>query len=607
MTGKATDETIDSDKQIVDLKWAGKALEEWLASGGNMRVMHNPQRDPAGVGISLKLAADGATIASDIFEPTAMKLVKRKALRAFSVGISEARIVKDVRAPGGRIVGGQIVEVSLVDRPANPNCQFNLVKAIGGESVMVNELVKDDEEAAVATKSEAGNDDAVLTDISDQIFAPNDDVADIADATQTTRTDRPLVDDSGIPQGAPDFENDSPETDEELRGKNTTTDKEENDETEVNDDTKGQPETVGEAGHESDERTEVATKSTPSDLPQNAEASSVVPTLVVPPTAPVLQELVNVEPASTTLVHTDATSPDTVASWAMRRLHDITCPAYSTEALKSAYATIAKDGLSAALGAPARGMLFQLLQEEVSEDAGTGAEAHDISEIAKAYNALDEFLFSESMEDATEGITTTDFALAARETLRKGAKIEDSADPAEAMRTKSGRVFYGDASPMKTVHDVITKLFPSVCTLDADKAITVSTLTKDEGGDSAEVQALITKAATEQTQAITTKYEVDKAELVKAHDAELVKLNAKIEELSQAPQLTVTTTGGKAPSRALRGEQLNKTLAVETVEKREQDRARSERVAWLRDLAHSGDPRHADAAQTVLTQLGAGD
>jgi hypothetical protein len=48
------------------------------------------------------------------------------------------------------------------------------------------------------------------------VFRPADDTADIADAT-TGAVDRPLVDDSGIPAGEPEFEGDSPATDEELR------------------------------------------------------------------------------------------------------------------------------------------------------------------------------------------------------------------------------------------------------------------------------------------------------------------------------------------------------------------------------------------------------
>jgi hypothetical protein len=37
----------------------------------------------------------------------------------------------------GRIVDGQIVEVSLVDRPANPNCQLVLAKSVGSDETVV--------------------------------------------------------------------------------------------------------------------------------------------------------------------------------------------------------------------------------------------------------------------------------------------------------------------------------------------------------------------------------------------------------------------------------------------------------------------------------------
>jgi hypothetical protein len=549
--GRATNETVDSDKQIVDLKWAAKALEDWLASGGNLRVMHNPSRDPAGVGISLDVTAGGADIAGDIVEPIAMRLVEKGALRAFSVGIAGAKIARDARAPGGRIIGGQIVEVSLVDRPANPDCVFSLAKSIDGQSEWTGTLDK----AATST--------------------------DVA-KSEATEVDEPVVEqveDNGGKTEEPVAAVEQPEV--------TDVDKAEADNgNEDNDTTEAERANIGVADDNQDnERANVETGSPPSAIPQSDGAPSVG--------SPAFTSVV-----ADSEVHT-ASGEETIASWAMRRLHDITCPAYSTEALKTAYATIEKDGLSAALGAPARGMLFQLLQQEVSEDNGDGTEADDIHEIAKAYNALNEFLFSEDTE-----VTTADFALAARETLRKGAKIEDTADPADEARSKSGRVFYGEASTLKTVHDVITRLFPSVCTLDVDKSVTVAVLTKVDGDETVE---LITKAVAEQTQEITTKYAVESAELVKAHSAELEKLNAKIEELSKAPQLAVTTTGGKAPSRALRGTQLNKSLAVEDVQKRAQDAERTERISFLRTLVATGDPRSADAAHEVLVQLGVND
>lgn len=128
--GKATDGSVDSDEQIVDPDFSSKAIQEWLASGANVRVQHNSQRDPAGVGIECNIGPEGDTwVKSLVVEPIAKKLVQIKALRAYSVGIARPKIIRDAVARGGRIVDGEIVEISLVDRPANKNCGIQLVKA----------------------------------------------------------------------------------------------------------------------------------------------------------------------------------------------------------------------------------------------------------------------------------------------------------------------------------------------------------------------------------------------------------------------------------------------------------------------------------------------
>lgn len=154
--GKATDGSVDSDEQIVDADFSSKAIQDWLASGANVRVQHNSQRDPAGVGIEANTDADGATwVKSLVVEPVAQRLVEKGALRAYSVGIARPKIVRDGVARGGRIVDGQIVEISLVDRPANKNCGIQLVKsAESGEPEWVGKLWGvEDETPRMITKS----------------------------------------------------------------------------------------------------------------------------------------------------------------------------------------------------------------------------------------------------------------------------------------------------------------------------------------------------------------------------------------------------------------------------------------------------------------------
>lgn len=133
--GKASDGAIDHDMQIVDPSFTSAGIQKWLATGGNLRVQHNAQRDPAGIGLEAHTDTDGATwVKSLVVEPVAKKLVSKGALRAYSVGIARPTIVRDAVAKGGRITSGEIVEllqdadVTLVVAEL-----FLLVGCVGGQ------------------------------------------------------------------------------------------------------------------------------------------------------------------------------------------------------------------------------------------------------------------------------------------------------------------------------------------------------------------------------------------------------------------------------------------------------------------------------------------
>lgn len=127
--GPCTTDDEDSDRQIVDPEFASKGLSKWLATGANIREMHQPKA--IGLGIELQREGNQHWLRSRIVEPTAAKLAQEQVLRAYSVGIANAKIdyAKNPKARGGTIVGGEFVEVSLVDRPANSACKVDLVKA----------------------------------------------------------------------------------------------------------------------------------------------------------------------------------------------------------------------------------------------------------------------------------------------------------------------------------------------------------------------------------------------------------------------------------------------------------------------------------------------
>jgi hypothetical protein len=148
VVGKATDGSVDSDEQIVDPAWSAKALTDWLDSGGNVRVQHQAMRDPAGKGLSVEIDKDGDGghwVKSLVVEPVAKRLVEKGVLTSYSVGIARPVVMRDPsgKARGGIVTGGHLAELSLVDRPANKNCQLVIAKAAGDSVELVGELVGD--------------------------------------------------------------------------------------------------------------------------------------------------------------------------------------------------------------------------------------------------------------------------------------------------------------------------------------------------------------------------------------------------------------------------------------------------------------------------------
>jgi hypothetical protein len=159
--GKATDDSVDADEQIVDADFARKALAEWFSTFANVRQMHSTNMAPAGRGVSLEDLPDGQYVKSKIVEPTAIKLVDEGVYQGYSVGISRPRIVRDSRARGGRIVDGKIVELSVVDRPANTMAKFQIAKMAGnGTTEFVGKTVTLDSiltiEPVVVTRFQKG-------------------------------------------------------------------------------------------------------------------------------------------------------------------------------------------------------------------------------------------------------------------------------------------------------------------------------------------------------------------------------------------------------------------------------------------------------------------
>ena len=122
--GRASDGRVDRDGQIVDEAWSLGALREWLDRGGKVRLAHDPMR-PVGRGVEV----DGHFVKSAVYTKEARRLLREGVLTAYSVGIERPVIRPDPQAPGGRVVGGRVLELSIVDEPSNVGCGIQLVKA----------------------------------------------------------------------------------------------------------------------------------------------------------------------------------------------------------------------------------------------------------------------------------------------------------------------------------------------------------------------------------------------------------------------------------------------------------------------------------------------
>lgn len=139
VTGIASDDSLDIDEQICDPQWLERAMPEWFKYG-NIREQHSN----IAAGVATNLMQDGSRqiVTARVVDPTSVMKVESGVLKGFSIGIRNPRVAQDKSAPGGRIVDGEIVEVSLVDRPANPSCLIELAKSVGGDLQQTETLIE---------------------------------------------------------------------------------------------------------------------------------------------------------------------------------------------------------------------------------------------------------------------------------------------------------------------------------------------------------------------------------------------------------------------------------------------------------------------------------
>lgn len=154
--GYVSSPAVDCDEQIVDQNWLKAELPGWMLRYGNIREQHNPQR-AVGRAQTVDLQAQpGPYLAAKIVDDEAWRKVQAGVYNGFSVGIKAPKIVYDGTAKHGRIAGGTLIEISIVDRPANEAAKFVVLKRAGARAWKLGDGGPVVEDTAPATADEAG-------------------------------------------------------------------------------------------------------------------------------------------------------------------------------------------------------------------------------------------------------------------------------------------------------------------------------------------------------------------------------------------------------------------------------------------------------------------
>jgi phage head maturation protease len=121
--GYASTEALDSQGEVVKREALEAALPDYMRFA-NIREMHQP----SAVGVATEAGLDdtGLYLAAKIVDPVAWEKVTQGVYKGFSIG---GRVKTRDRAQKHVITGVTLSEISLVDRPANPEAVFTMYKA----------------------------------------------------------------------------------------------------------------------------------------------------------------------------------------------------------------------------------------------------------------------------------------------------------------------------------------------------------------------------------------------------------------------------------------------------------------------------------------------
>jgi phage head maturation protease len=119
VTGYASTPTKDLDEEIISLDAVKNALPAYM-EWRNIREMHQP----SAVGVAKEAHVDdvGLYLRAKIVEPGAIHLVNEGVYQGFSIG------GRKIAKVGDTVTDLELVEISIVDRPCNPDTRFAISK-----------------------------------------------------------------------------------------------------------------------------------------------------------------------------------------------------------------------------------------------------------------------------------------------------------------------------------------------------------------------------------------------------------------------------------------------------------------------------------------------
>ena len=123
ISGIASSEAMDNQNEIVNAEAMKAAIPDYLSLGGTgaLREMH--QSKAAGSVFKAEVMDDGRThIEARVVDKEACKKIEQGVYKGFSIG------GKVLKKEGNIITKVKLTEISLVDRPCNPEALFNMYK-----------------------------------------------------------------------------------------------------------------------------------------------------------------------------------------------------------------------------------------------------------------------------------------------------------------------------------------------------------------------------------------------------------------------------------------------------------------------------------------------